>query len=86
MTATSFVVCRLRLPEVAFETLVTIPIYILGQIPKHHIEQIMELFPGVNLFQLLIPGGQVLEFKREEQPPAGSPEMPKSKDGVILQG
>lgn len=89
MTATSFIICRLRLPEVAFETLVTVPIYILGQIPQHHITQIMELFPGVNVFQLLVPGGQVMEFKREpaDAPPAGSPkDKTKSKDGIILQG
>lgn len=87
MTATSFIPARLIMPEVAYEALVILPVFIMGQLPQTLIQQMLDLYPDVNKFRLVVPGGKVMEFERQ-QPPAEkkkADEKAKSSGGVILQ-
>lgn len=88
MPAINYAFCRLIMPEVGFETVVTLPIFVVGQLPQTHIQQILDLYPDVNLFRLVKPGGEAMEFKRQKSPAEQKKQdkKPKSNSGVILNG
>ena len=63
----NYVIARMKLPEIEYETMVTIPSPVLGEIPEHYVAHIFKLYPTITTIQFF-DGQNVREYKAEIEP------------------
>ena len=59
-------ILRMKLPELQFEGIVSIPTPIFGEIPEHYIAHIFGLYPAASVIEFF-DGQNVRKYEKEDQ-------------------
>lgn len=67
-----YVITRLRIEELKFETVVTIPTPLIGEIPEHMVAHFFKLFPSATKLEFF-DGDNVRVYEKKETPQPNEP-------------